>query len=78
MSNQISKEVTEEVQRIAKEIGVLQVNNLSELSAIVSEVLASKKTRAFLLGQVMQKTNGNANSKVVGEILTRRFGPEMN
>jgi aspartyl-tRNA(Asn)/glutamyl-tRNA(Gln) amidotransferase subunit B len=34
----------------------------------------SKKARGFLLGQVMQKTGGRANPKVVSEILDRKLG----
>jgi aspartyl-tRNA(Asn)/glutamyl-tRNA(Gln) amidotransferase subunit B len=59
------------------------------LEAIVEQVLAenpdavtdvtsggkkSKKARGFLLGQVMQKTNGRANPKVVSEILAKKLG----
>ena len=34
----------------------------------------SKGARSFLLGRVMQITGGNANPKVVAEILVRRLG----
>ncbi len=33
----------------------------------------SKKAEGFLLGQVMQKTKGQANTKVVSEILSRKL-----
>ena len=33
----------------------------------------SKKARGFLLGQVMQKTQGQANPRVVSEILAREL-----
>jgi aspartyl-tRNA(Asn)/glutamyl-tRNA(Gln) amidotransferase subunit B len=33
----------------------------------------SKKARGFLLGQVMQKTKGQANPQVVGELLGRKL-----
>ncbi|MCH5374801.1 MAG: Asp-tRNA(Asn)/Glu-tRNA(Gln) amidotransferase GatCAB subunit B, partial [Planctomycetes bacterium] len=59
-----------------------------ELEGIVDQVLAenaqavqdvvtggkkSKKARGFLLGQVIQKTKGQANPKVVSEILQRKL-----
>ena len=59
-----------------------------ELDAVVEQVLAdnpqavadvtaggkkSKKARGFLLGQVMQKTKGSANPKVVSEILAGKL-----
>ncbi len=34
----------------------------------------SGKARGFSLGQVMQKTKGRANPKVVSEILDKKFG----
>jgi aspartyl-tRNA(Asn)/glutamyl-tRNA(Gln) amidotransferase subunit B len=33
-----------------------------------------KKARGFLLGQVMQKTKGQANPKIVSEILAKKLG----
>jgi aspartyl-tRNA(Asn)/glutamyl-tRNA(Gln) amidotransferase subunit B len=76
-------------QIIAEELNLLQKSDAGELEAIVDEVLAenpkavedvtsggkkSKKARGFLLGQVMQKTKGQANPKVVSEILDRKLG----
>jgi aspartyl-tRNA(Asn)/glutamyl-tRNA(Gln) amidotransferase subunit B len=34
----------------------------------------SKKAMGFLLGQVMQKTKGQANPKVVSQILSKKLG----
>jgi aspartyl-tRNA(Asn)/glutamyl-tRNA(Gln) amidotransferase subunit B len=63
-------------------------SDAGELEAIVDQVLAenpqaledvtsggkkSKKARGFLLGQVMQKTKGRANPKVVSEILAKKL-----
>ena len=68
---------------------LIQKSDASELEAIVDQVLAenpnavadvtsdgrkSKKARGFLLGQVMQKTGGRANPKVVSEILGKKLG----
>jgi len=76
-------------QAIAERLNLLQKSDVGELEALVDEVLAanaqavedvtsggkkSKKARGFLLGQVMQKTRGQANPKVVSEILDRRLG----
>ncbi|MHC4912269.1 MAG: Asp-tRNA(Asn)/Glu-tRNA(Gln) amidotransferase subunit GatB [Planctomycetota bacterium] len=74
---------------IAKESDLIQKSDAGELEAIVEEILAgnpkavedvtsggkkSKKARGFLLGQVMQKTKGQANPKVVSEILDKKLG----
>ena len=76
-------------QEIAEEHNLLQKSNAGELEAIVEQVLAenpgavddvtaggkkSGKARGFLLGQVMQKTKGQANPKVVSQILAERLG----
>ncbi len=73
---------------LAQELNLLQKSDAGELEGIVDQVLAqnaaaaadvktggkkSQKARGFLLGQVMQKTKGQANPKVVAEILTRRL-----
>jgi len=74
---------------LAEEMNLIQKSDAGELEAIVDEILAanpqavedvtrggkkSKKARGFLLGQVMQKTKGQANPKVVSEILDKRLG----
>jgi aspartyl-tRNA(Asn)/glutamyl-tRNA(Gln) amidotransferase subunit B len=76
-------------QIIAKELNLIQKSDAGELEIIVDEVLAenpkavedvksggkkSKKARGFLLGQVIQKTKGQANPKVVSELLDKRLG----
>jgi aspartyl-tRNA(Asn)/glutamyl-tRNA(Gln) amidotransferase subunit B len=78
-----------EPQTIAEELSLVQKSDAGELEAIVEEILAgnpnavedvtsggkkSKKARGFLLGQVMQKTKGRANPKVVSEILDKKLG----
>ncbi len=75
--------------RIAEEHNLIQKSDADELEAIVDQVIAanpnavedvtsggkkSKKARGFLLGQVMQKTRGQANPKVVSEILAKKLG----
>jgi len=74
---------------LAEELNLVQKSDAGELESIVDEVIhsnpdavqdvtsggkKSKKARGFLLGQVMQKTEGQANPKVVSEILARKFG----
>ncbi len=74
---------------LAAELNLIQKSDAGELERIVDQVLAdnpqavqdvtaggkkSNKARGFLLGQVMQKTKGQANPKVVSEILARKLG----
>ena len=74
---------------LAEQLNLLQKSDAGEIEKIVDEVLKdntqavedfkvggkkSGKARGFLLGQVMQKTKGRANPKVVGEILDRKLG----
>jgi aspartyl-tRNA(Asn)/glutamyl-tRNA(Gln) amidotransferase subunit B len=73
---------------LADELNLVQKSDAGELEGIVDQVLAenpeaveqitsggkkSKKARGFLLGQVIQKTRGQANPKVVSEILGRKL-----
>ena len=73
---------------LAEELNLVQKSDAGELEVIVEQVLAdnpnavqdvkaagkkSKKARGFLLGQVMQKTKGRANPKVVSEILAGKL-----
>ncbi len=74
---------------LAEELNLIQKSDADELETIVDQVLAenpqavedvtsggkkSKRARGFLLGQVMQKTKGQANPKVVSEILAKKLG----
>ncbi|MFB0524023.1 MAG: Asp-tRNA(Asn)/Glu-tRNA(Gln) amidotransferase subunit GatB [Phycisphaerae bacterium] len=74
---------------IAEDLDLLQKSDAGELEAIVEQELAenpqavedvtsggkkSKRAQGFLLGQVMQKTKGQANPKVVSEILAKKLG----
>jgi aspartyl-tRNA(Asn)/glutamyl-tRNA(Gln) amidotransferase subunit B len=73
---------------LAEELNLIQKSDAGELESVVDQVLAanaqavedvvrggkkSKKARGFLLGQVIQKTEGQANPKVVSEILDRKL-----
>lgn len=72
---------------IAKELGVVQENDLGALEAIVDNVLAKPETKkaqedykagqekviGFLVGQVMKESKGKANPASVQEILKRKL-----
>jgi len=73
---------------IAQEMNLIQKSDAGELEAIVDQVLAdnpkavedvkskskkAKKAQGFLLGQVMQKSKGQANPKIVSQILTKKL-----
>jgi aspartyl-tRNA(Asn)/glutamyl-tRNA(Gln) amidotransferase subunit B len=75
-------------QQIAEQLNLMQKSDAGELDSIVEQVLAdnpsaledvtaggkkSKAARGFLMGQVMQKTKGQANPKVVSEILNKKL-----
>ena len=76
----------DDAEALAKELNLVQVSDSGELESLVKEVLSANaqaiedfksggkkggKARGFLLGQVMQRSQGKANPKVVGEILDK-------
>ena len=74
--------------QIAKELGLIQENDLGALEKIVDAVLAkpetlkaqedfragSEKVLGFLVGQVMKESHGKANPSSVQEILRKKLG----
>lgn len=72
---------------IAKELGLMQENDLGALEAIVDAVLAKPETKkaqddfrngeekviGFLVGQVMKESKGKANPSAVQEILRKKL-----
>ena len=72
---------------IAKELGVVQENDLGALEAIVDTVLAKPETQqaqadykagqekvlGFLVGQVMKESKGKANPSAVQDILKAKL-----
>ncbi len=72
---------------IAKELGLIQENDLGALEAIVDTVLAKSETKkaqedykngeikviGFLVGQVMKESHGKANPSAVQEILKKKL-----
>ncbi len=82
-------ETGKEAKVLAEELNLIQKSDAGELETIVDKVLAenpkavddvksggkkSKKALGFLLGQVMQTTKGQANPKVVSQILAKKLG----
>lgn len=73
--------------QIAKELGLIQENDLGALEKIVDAVLAKSETKkaqtdfrageekviGFLVGQVMRESKGKANPSAVQEILRRKL-----
>ena len=76
-----------ETKIIAKELGLIQENDLGALEAIVDTVLAKPETKkaqddfrageekviGFLVGQVMKESRGKANPSAVQEILRKKL-----
>ncbi|MFC1782501.1 Asp-tRNA(Asn)/Glu-tRNA(Gln) amidotransferase GatCAB subunit B, partial [Planctomycetota bacterium] len=73
---------------IAEKHSLIQQSDAGALEAIVDEVIAAnpqaveevksggkktKKARGFLMGQIMQKTKGQANPKIAGELLDKKL-----
>jgi aspartyl-tRNA(Asn)/glutamyl-tRNA(Gln) amidotransferase subunit B len=74
---------------LAQELNLTQKSDAGELERILDQVLAenaaavaeivnggkkAQKSRGFLMGQVMQKTKGQANPKIVAELLNKKLG----
>ncbi len=74
---------------LAQELNLIQKSDARELERILDQVLAenaaavaevtaggkkAQKSRGFLLGQVMQKTKGQANPKIVSDLLSKKLG----
>lgn len=74
--------------RIAEKLNLIQKSDAGQIETLVDQVIAEnakavedvkaggkkcKKARGFLLGQVMQKSKGQANPKIVSEILDKKL-----
>ncbi len=74
--------------KIAEEKNLIQKSDSGEIEALIDQVIAenpkavedaknnpkkAKKSAGFLMGQVMQKSKGQANPKVVSQILSRKL-----
>jgi aspartyl-tRNA(Asn)/glutamyl-tRNA(Gln) amidotransferase subunit B len=74
-----------EPQPIVKEKGWVQIQDSSELAGVIDQVLASnpdevdkfkagkEKVFGFFVGQVMKATRGQANPKLVNELLRKKL-----
>ena len=72
-------------EEIIKEKGLEQINDESEIENLIKEIIeqnpksveeykqGKKKALGFLIGQVMYKTKGKANPKIVNQILIKRM-----
>ncbi len=80
---------TDSPEQIARRENLIQTSDAGAIEAIVEQVLAenadgvqeilsngkrAQKVMAFLTGQVMQKSKGQANPKVVSQILNAKLG----
>lgn len=75
-----------DVESYAKENGLLQLNDSSELEKIVADVLSANQKAAedvkngemkaigFLVGQVMKQSGGKANPPMVQELIKKQLG----
>ncbi len=74
--------------QLAEKYHLIQKSDTGELEKIVDEILSAhpqavadvkanskktKKARGFLMGQVMQKTRGQANPQIVNELLAKKL-----
>ncbi len=74
-----------DVDAIIKAKGLVQMNDTGELSAMIDEMLAAnpaqaedfkngnQKLMAFFVGQMMKKTQGKANPKMVNELIREKL-----
>ncbi|PIE40456.1 MAG: Asp-tRNA(Asn)/Glu-tRNA(Gln) amidotransferase GatCAB subunit B [Gammaproteobacteria bacterium] len=74
-----------DVDAIIKAKGLVQISDTGELSAMVDEMLAANPTQAedfkngnqkimaFFVGQMMKKTQGKANPKLVNELIREKL-----
>ena len=78
-------ETTDSVDEIIEAQGLRQISDIDQIEAIILEVLESypdqreqylsgkEQVLGFLIGQVMKKTSGKANPKIVNKILLEQI-----
>ena len=93
ISNKIAKTVFDKMAKsgqnpdqIVKDEGLVQVSDISQIEAVIDNVIAAHpnevtafqngktKLLGFFVGQVMRETRGKANPKVVNEVLRKKLG----
>ena len=72
--------------QVVEEQGLSQISDTSELESVVDEVLAAhpdevaryqggeKKLTGFFVGQIMKRTKGQANPKLVNQLIAKKLG----
>jgi aspartyl-tRNA(Asn)/glutamyl-tRNA(Gln) amidotransferase subunit B len=84
---ELAKDASRSPQQIAEAMNLVQKSDASELEAVVEEVLKAnpqaladakdakkgKKAMGFLMGEVIKKTNGQANPRIASEILAKKL-----
>ncbi|MEQ9667587.1 Asp-tRNA(Asn)/Glu-tRNA(Gln) amidotransferase subunit GatB [Coleofasciculus sp. G2-EDA-02] len=92
ISGKIAKEILPELlskggsaKEIAESRGLIQISDVTQLEAIIDEVIAANpkeleqyrngktKLQGFFVGQVMKKTSGRANPKLTNQILGKKL-----
>jgi len=89
MAKEVFAEMMEtgrEAEAIVKDKGLAQVSDAGELESLLQEIFAAnpaeveafkggkKKLMGFFVGQVMQRTKGQANPKVVNQLISKLLG----
>jgi aspartyl-tRNA(Asn)/glutamyl-tRNA(Gln) amidotransferase subunit B len=84
---ELAKDASRSPQNIAEAMNLVQKSDAGELEAVVDEVVKAnpqavadskdpkkgKKAMGFLMGEVIKRTKGQANPRVVSEILARKL-----
>ncbi|MEQ8975902.1 MAG: Asp-tRNA(Asn)/Glu-tRNA(Gln) amidotransferase subunit GatB [Coleofasciculus sp. C1-SOL-03] len=92
ISGKIAKEILPELlskggsaKEIAESRGLIQISDVSQLEAIIDQVIAANpkkleqyrngktKLQGFFVGQVMKETNGRANPKLTNQLLGKKL-----
>ncbi len=82
-------ETKEAPRKTAEQLSLIQTSDAGEIESLVNEAIAentaavedvksggkkSKKARGFLMGQVIKKSKGSANPKIVSKLLGQKLG----
>lgn len=92
ISGKIAKEILPELlatggsaKELAESRGLIQISDVSQLEAIIDQVIAANpkkleqyrngktKLQGFFVGQVMKETNGRANPKLTNQLLGKKL-----
>ena len=81
-------ETKQDPDTLAQQLNLIQKSDAGELEALVDQIIAENpkaiedakegkkaaKAKGFLMGQIMKQSGGQANPKIVNEILSRKLG----